>query len=87
MIDSDLYKTLNDIELLKHKINNTLLMCNVIRDDLETVMELEKMRREEGYYDDPRCTTKVDTTGTYGCDKTGTTAQWDTTTTRGTCND
>lgn len=37
MTNGDIIRTLNDLQLLKFKINNTLLMCNVIMDDLETI--------------------------------------------------
>ena len=49
--------------------------------DIESLKNMVSKISYDEYYDDPRCTK------TYGCDKTGTTAQWDTTTTRGTSYD
>ena len=60
MNNSEFKKVMDDIQLLKYKINNTLLMCNVIKDDLETIMAINDMNN------DRTCTSGTTTTGYTG---------------------
>lgn len=46
MNDGDIKRVMDDIQILKYKINNNLLMCNVIMDELETMMTSKDMEKK-----------------------------------------
>lgn len=69
MNSGDLKRVMDDIQILKYKINNNLLMCNVIMDELETMMTIndtDNDRTTTCYKGDRTCTSGTTTAGYTG---------------------